>query len=108
MVENNQIEVKEVNPNYMTDLEVKGKLITAHATTFKNNVQVITMGAADMRKTFDYVHCMPWYDIQTNKLYISEYHYNVILEKRLVRNPECKTPPSAYRTHKYTERGWSK
>ena len=108
MVENNQIEVKEINPKYMCDTEVKGKLITSHATTFKNNVQVITMGAADMRHTFDYVHCMPWYDIASNKLYISEYQYNIIMEKKLVRNPECKTSHNAYRTQKYIERGWSK
>lgn len=108
MEEYNQSEVKEINPKYMIETEVEGKLITSHATTFKNNVQVITMGAADMRKTFDFVHCMPWYDIAANKLYISEYQYNIIMDKKIVRNPECKMPHNAYRMQKYIERGWSK
>ncbi len=109
MVEMNQSKVKEINPKYMADTEVEGKLITSHATTFKNNVQVITMGAADMRKTFDYIHCMPWYDIKEDKLYISEYQYNIILEKRLVRNPDCVNQSSKnriYRAQKYIDRGW--
>jgi hypothetical protein len=109
MDENNQLDVKEINPKYMADTEVEGKLITAHATTFKNNVQVITMGAADMRKTFDYIHCMPWYDIVENKLYISEYQYNVIIEKRLVRNPDCvnqSTKNRIHRAQKFIDRGW--
>lgn len=108
MEELNQSEVKEVNVKYIADTEVEGKLITANATTFKNNVQVITMGAADMRKTFDYVHCMPWYDIAANKLYISQYQYNIIMEKKLVRNPDCKISHNAYRTQKYIDRGWTK
>lgn len=109
MEEKNQLEVKEVNVKYMTNTEVDGKLITVHATTFNNNVQVITMGAADMRKTFDYIHCMPWYDIKTDKLYISQYQYNIIIEKRLVRNPDCmnqSTTNRIYRTQKFIDRGW--
>jgi hypothetical protein len=108
MTEMNQNKVKEINPKYMIETEVEGKLITSHATTFQNDVQVITMGAADMRNTFDFVHCMPWYDIKEDKLYISEYQYSVIMDKKLVRNPDCKMPHNAYRMQKYIERGWSK
>ncbi len=108
MKELNQNDVKEINPKYMIETEVEGKLITSRATTFTNNVQVIMMGTADMRKTFDFIHCMPWYDIKEDKLYISEYQYNVIMNKKLVRNPDCKMPHNAYRMQKYIEKGWSK
>ena len=46
--------VKDINQNYL-ETELNGKMVTANATTFMNNVQVITLGDAEMRKTFDFI-----------------------------------------------------
>lgn len=81
------------------------KLITANAITFRNKVQVITLADADHRKTFDYIHCMPWLDMRDYKFYISPAQYKSIKAKTLVKNPNGKEP-SEYRKMKYIKRGW--
>jgi hypothetical protein len=90
----------------MVDTEIEGKLITAHATTFDNDIQVITMATSEFRDTFDFIHCMPWYDIKTGKLHISPAQYEAIKNKKLVLNPKAKKKPTARRVEKYVERGW--
>jgi hypothetical protein len=100
--------VEDVNPKYMvTDTMVDGKVITARATTLKQSVQVITMETIEHRKRFDFLHCMPWYDIENDKFYISENQYRAIKQKRLVINPEAKEV-ATYRIQKFENRGWRK
>ena len=82
------------------------KVITANAITFKNKIQVITMANADHRKTFDFIHCMPWLNLSDNKFYISEEQYASISKKELIRNPNGGSP-TAYRCEKYIKRGWT-
>lgn len=101
-----QKQVKDINPKYMVDTEVEGKMVTSNAVTMHNNVQVITMASKQFRETFDYIHCMPWYDIKNDKLHISPQQYNAIKTKKLIINPKAKNPPTAYRKQKYIERGW--
>lgn len=84
---------------------LNNKLITANAITFKNKVQVITMADADHRKTFDYIHCMPWLDMKDYKFYISPAQYKSIKAKTLVKNPNAKEP-CEHRKMKYIKRGW--
>ena len=53
------------------DLKVGDKLITENAVTLKNGLQLITKHYDDpdgMRRTFDFVHCMPWYDPYVDKI----------------------------------------
>ena len=64
--------VKDVNPKYHVAVEIDGKLVTANAVTFTNNVQVITCLSANARKNFDYLHCMPYVDLKDWKIYISK------------------------------------
>lgn len=99
--------VKDINPKYMVETEVEGKLITANAVTFNNNVQVITMDSNKMREAFDFIHCMPYYDMLNDKLYISQIQYEAIKNKKLIRNPKCKNPTSNRRLFKFKERGWT-
>lgn len=101
-----QKQVKDINPKYMVDTEVEGKMITSNAVTMHNNVQVITMATKQFRETFDYIHCMPWYDIKNDKLYMSSAQWNAIKAKKLIINPKATNPPTAYRKQKYIERGW--
>lgn len=96
----NQAMIKEATTSYGT-----GKLVTACATTLLNDIQVITMQlSSDRNKSFDFVHCLPYYDLNEDKLYISPKEYQCIVTKKLVvNNPESLTDR---RINKYKERGW--
>ena len=102
-----QKQVKDINPKYMVDTEIEGKMVTSNAVTLHNNVQVITMATKQFRETFDYIHCMPWYDLKSDTLYMSPQQWNAIKAKKLILNPKATNPPTLYRTQKYKERGWS-
>ena len=97
--------VKSVNEKYMETL-VDGKLVTVNATTFDNDIQVITLGTVAMRETFDFVHCMPWMDLYSSKLHISKKQYNLIKKKHLIKNPDCSLSLSDKRMSKYVNKGW--
>lgn len=97
--------IEDADEKYM-EVEMKGKLVTVNATTFKNGIQVITREDASSRLEFDFIHCMPWLDLKTNLFYISREQYDCIANKQLVKNPKYKTNLSSRRISKYTERGW--
>jgi hypothetical protein len=99
--------IKDANEKYYDSVKIQGKMVTANATTFNNGIQVITLHASNARNTFDFVHCMPWYDIGLNKLYISYKQYDAIIHKRLIKNDHGHANPlSQKRIEKYTDRGW--
>lgn len=98
--------IKDVDEKYIESL-VDGKCITANAVTFKNNVQVIKIGTSDMRERFDFVHCMPWYDIAKNQLHMSRRQYDSIKHRKLVKNPHSEANKlDNNRIEKYVKRGW--
>jgi hypothetical protein len=81
------------------------KLATMNAVTLTNDVQFIYMDTWDYCKNkFDFVHCMPHYDLATQKLYISESQFNSIKEKLLI--PTGKVDIKDRRLEKYQKRGW--
>ena len=99
--------VADVNPKYGIETLVDGKLVTAHAVTFKSGIQIITMNTVeDARKLFDFIHCMPFYDFSDGKYYISRAQYDSIKAKHLVLNP-TGVSPAPNRMTKYIERGWT-
>jgi len=100
--------IVEVKDKYRGYIGKNGKLITENAVTFKNKIQVITRSLAnDAREAFDYIHCMPYYNFQNSKMYLSRLQYNAILEKKLVINPKyANTEPPQFRFEKYKNRGW--
>ena len=100
--------IEDVNPKYITDTLINGKLVTTKAVTFKNKIQVITMHPADARKTFDFIHCMVQYHPHENQLYISKHQFDVIKAKRLEYNPIGVTNGNLHewRRMKYIKRGW--
>ena len=99
-------EIMDINTKYQ-EIEVDGKLVTTNAVTLKNGIQIITKhyGAPDeVRKTFDFVHCLPYYDSLTDNLFISEEQYRLCKNKLLKINNTKTT--TAGRTTKFTERGY--
>lgn len=81
-------------------------LVTDNAVTLTNDVQFVYLGSAEeCRKKFDFIHCMPWFDIKTQKLYISEAQYLAIETKTLVLNISGEAVKDR-RIQKYTDKGW--
>lgn len=98
--------IQDADEKYV-EVQIEGKLVTANATTFINKLQVITLHTADARRTFDFVHCMPWYKISDNSLHISQKQYNAILNKHLIKNNHKNAfALSDKRIEKYTSKGW--
>jgi hypothetical protein len=90
------------------DVENGGKLITENATTLKNGIQLIRKHYGQpgwIRKTFDFVHCMPYYDSRDKKLFISREQYDCNVNKKLVRNNNNLFQP--HREDKFLRRGWT-
>lgn len=82
------------------------KLITTNAITLTNDVQFIHLGnAEDCRQKFDFVHCMPYYDLTTQKLHISEAQFRSIYNKQLVFNIKGEAIKER-RIKKYIDKGW--
>lgn len=99
--------VAEFDIKYRELKGLDGRMITENATTLKNKLQIITMHTGfpeAIRKTFDFIHCMPYYVPCQDKLYISREQYDLNMDKRLkVNNKETFT---AERTKKFVDRGW--
>jgi hypothetical protein len=81
--------------------------VTANAITFKNKFQLITL--ADIliaRESFDFLHCMPYYDLKNDKFYISKSQFEAIRDKKLkIANPAVS--PTQRRYQKFIDRGWT-
>ena len=107
--------IEDVSVNYRDVLGVDGKLITENATTmnrYKCNTkyvpQFITKHVGlpeDVRSTFDFIHCMPYYSYGDDKLYITERQCRSIITKTLeVNNVDSLTES---RFLKFRQRGWN-
>lgn len=117
----NLLRLYHEDPSYMNQVETynekyrdvpghpQGKLITENATTLKNGIQLITKhyGFPDsIRKTFDFVHCKPYYVPSEDKLYISREQFDLNMFKKLkINNVECFSTEKN-RSVKFLERGW--
>ena len=83
-----------------------GKIVTDNAVTLKNRLQFIKLGTLEeCRPTFDFAHCMPHYDINLNKLYISKVQWEAIRSKKLVPMRD-KDKISNSRKVKLEMKGW--
>jgi hypothetical protein len=99
--------VKDLTPGYMAEVKVGSKMITANAITFKNKLQVITRTCKAHRETFDFIHCMPYFDMATQQLFISRRQYDAIKNKKIIQNPNHKEQPTLHRLDKFLDRGWT-
>lgn len=99
--------VSDVDEKYKEFLGQDGKMITANAITMNDNASFITLVTGtpqEIRKTFDYVHCTPYYDLKQDKLYISKQQYDACVKKMLIVNNKMMV--KAHRTDKFLERGY--
>jgi hypothetical protein len=109
IIEKYSADILDISENYNAP-GAKGApalCVTANAITFKNKFQLITL--ADYytaRKTFDLVHCMPYFDFAEDKFVISERQFSIIQQKRLVSQNPGKIIP-VYRIEKFKSRGWT-
>lgn len=102
-------EVKDVDPKYTDCLGKDGKMITSKAITMKDGSSFITMIAmepAEVKKTFDYKHCLAHYSIKDGLLHISPETYRAAKDKKLIVNNSNAIKP--WREHKFLSRGYSK
>lgn len=100
--------IEDVNEKYATTTLKDGKLVTARATTLKNKVQIITMHTANARKTFDFIHTMPYLDLKTETYYISRPQFDSIANKILIKNPHPDSfGATEKRIQKFKDRGWT-
>jgi ornithine carbamoyltransferase len=91
------------------NIKIGEMVITENATTLKNGLQLITKNYGepqDIRKTFDFIHCLPYYDPRDDKLYISREQYDLNMNKKIKANihPELI---AVWRVAKYQERGFT-
>jgi hypothetical protein len=103
-----QNDILEKGSNQYNNL-VGLKVITDNAITMTGNVQLITVVSGEpgnVRAEFDYIHCMPYYEPSTHKLYISERQYYACVNKILVPNPTRKEPLKEFRRDKFIARGY--
>ena len=101
--------IADVRENYIDVYGTNGKMITNYAITMKDGTSFIillTKPASDLKKTFDYLHCTPHYDIVDRKLYISRAQYDAIVNKKLVVNNASMV--KEWRTQKFLSRGYTK
>lgn len=102
-------QIKDVDPKYTDQIGVNGKMITMKAITMKSTAQFITCiygTPADVKKTFDYVHCCPHYDIFNDTLHISRKQYDAIVNKTLIINNYGRL--KTWREDKFISRGYKK
>lgn len=87
-------------------IDTNEKLITPNAITMVGKIQFITLGDYNFcRKSFDYVHCLPYYDIRNNKFSISPQQLYAIKHKKLIKTGYNE--PKTWRTEKFKSRGWT-
>lgn len=80
-------------------------LVTLNAVTLTNDVQFVYMDTwQNCKRKFDFVHCLPHYDLATQRLYISESQFQAIKTKTLV--PTGYVEVKDKRRGKYFNRGW--
>ena len=98
--------IADINPNYNVTTLMDGKVVTERAVTFRNKLQVIVCTDRTSRETFDFLHCMPYFEFGSGKLYISRAQYDAIKQRKLVQNPKFTDQPNMRRLQKLIGQGW--
>jgi hypothetical protein len=103
--------VAEVESKYREVETDDGKLITENAITLNNHIQIILKHTGEpeaVRRTFDFVHCMPYYDSKDGMLHISKVQHEAIMTKILrvnTSNAVTKHRIEKFQQRKYTYHG---
>ena len=101
-------EIAVVDEKYREVSDSDGKMITENAMTLKNKIQFIIKhnGTPDeVRETFDFVHCKPYYHCGKDQLFISREQYDLCRDKKLkINNIKSVT---IWRQSKFEQRGYT-
>jgi hypothetical protein len=101
-------DIAVIDEKYREMTKGDGKCITENAMTLKNDIQLITThnGTPDeIRETFDFVHCKPYYHFGKDQLFISKEQYDLCYNKKLkVNNMKAQT---TWRQSKFEQRGYT-
>lgn len=88
------------------EIVVEGKVVTNNGILLTNHIQFITCQSGlveEIHKEFDFKHCLPWYDIEKDKLHITADQYILCVDKILEKNI---AKVHDYREKKFLDRGW--
>lgn len=100
--------ILDVDEKYRDVLGKDGKMITEWAVTMKTGHSFIIKkwgSPAEVKATFDFLHCTSHYDISNNKLYISEAVYAACINKKLVVHSVANY--TAAREARFMKRGYT-
>jgi hypothetical protein len=101
-------EIAVVDEKYREVYGHNGKIITENAMTLNNDIQFIIKhnGTPDeVRMTFDFVHCLPYYHFGKDLLFISREQFDLCRDKKLkINNMKSVT---TWRQSKFEQRGYT-
>lgn len=100
--------VKDVDEKYKEVVGQDGKMITAKAITMEDDSSFITFLTGrpeQIKKSFDFVHCMAHYNISDGKLYISKKIFDAAMNKKLIVNNQAQV--RNWRVQKFLDRGYT-
>lgn len=101
-------EIAVIDEKYRELSGSDGKMITENAMTLKNKIQFIIKhnGTPDeVRETFDFVHCKPYYHFGKDQLFISREQFDLCRDKKLkINNMKAQT---IWRQSKFEKRGYT-
>lgn len=107
-IDANKDEIAVIDEKYRQVTSNDGLCITENAITLKNGIQFITkhIGTPDqIRETFDFVHCKPYYHFGHDLLFISKEQYDLCFNKKLkINNMKAQT---TWRQSKFEQRGYT-
>jgi hypothetical protein len=84
----------------------KGRYTSDNAITLQNRIQFILLSdLEDARGNFDFIHCLPYYDLLSDKMYISKAQFAAIRHKQLIANNSDNVTKK--RIEKFRAKGWS-
>lgn len=99
-------EIKDIDHNY-GGATVSDKAVTPQAISMKSSAQFILLHSgtpAEIKATFDFVHCTPHFSFADSKLYISRQQYDACLNKKLIINNQSEVKQR--RIDKFAGRGY--
>lgn len=108
LINSYQSRIADVDKEYRTVMGENGKMITENAITMKGGYSFIFKHYGkpkEVKKTFDYVHCTPHYDIWNDTLYISRHQYDACVNKTLIVNNQENV--TSWRENKFKKRGYT-
>jgi hypothetical protein len=100
-------EVADVSEKYMDAIGQDGKMITVNAITMADKNSFIVKLYGDIKtikKSFDFLHCTPHYNVKTKQLFISQRQYDACVNKKLIVNNPSGV--KKYRIEKFKKRGY--